>query len=441
MGEGEISPLMVGLGAAALGVMTLMVAKSVRTFAFMLALLLFMASLAPHITWDDKVYQTWLLPLQSQRSIVFIVLGAVLMLGVIFQLQILRGFRFPLQAWLMLAISLYAALLRFNHDGVQEGATTLVMAAIIVPTVTLAGGAVLQAYGSVVPLARAIMFFGMLWIGASLVQFVLRRDMVITIQPVRFIGMSGNPQNAAIMLAPLGIVSIWLGLHDPARTLRLFWYTMFALLVVLLLWTGSRTGMLMLVAGGAFVAYGRMGGLILIMPVVAILLALLLEGVQAAGIELATERLTEGGNTRAERWATLWKGAMQNPVIGAGQGADFGSENSLLFAFASYGIGMLLLVALFYVLSGWVCLRLFRLRSRLDRAMRAAADLFLAFNAAYFAGSVFEGYIISRVSVNLVLILTFSAVGSFLLSEATRPWWEDGDEESQDEDADVRGVP
>lgn len=418
MGESGFSPVTLAFGIAGLGVLTLLVAKSVRMFLVMLALMLFVASLAPHVTWEETTYQTWLLPLQMQRSIVFIVFGAVLLLGVVFQLGALRGFRFPVQAWFILAISLYAAMLRFVHDGLDEGLTSLFAALLVIPTVTLASGALVQTSGSVVPLARAIAGFGLLWIGASFVQFVLNRSLVITIQPVRFIGMSGNPQNAAIMLAPLGIVTLWLGLHDYRRTLRPFWWTMLALVVILLLWTGSRTGILMLMIGGAFTAYGRLGGMIFVLPVLGVLLAMLLEVVQAAGIELATERLTHGGNTRADRWRTLWRGAMENPVFGAGQGADFGSENSVLFAFASYGIVELLLVLAFIVYSGFLGLRLFRLRRHVDRDLRAAIDLFLAYNGAYFVGSIFEGYIISRVSVNLVLILVFAAVGSFILREA-----------------------
>jgi hypothetical protein len=49
---------------------------------------------------------------------------------------------------------------------------------------------------------------------------------------------------------------------------------------------------------------------------------------------------------------------------------------------------------------------------------RRVADLVLGFYGMYFAGAMFEGYIMSRVSAALVFMLIFSAIGGRLIAMA-----------------------
>ncbi len=61
---------------------------------------------------------------------------------------------------------------------------------------------------------------------------------------------------------------------------------------------------------------------------------------------------------------------------------------------------------------------LWRLKPSMIPSDRRLVDLIVAGNCMYFAGSMFEGYIISRVSAPLVILMMFGAMGSRLIQEA-----------------------
>ena len=125
--------------------------------------------------------------------------------------------------------------------------------------------------------------------------------------------------------------------------------------------------------------------------------------------------MTSTSDTRSAVWMALLDNALQNPVFGAGARGAGAAENSFLLATASFGFGslftLLLLVAGVIVQS---C-RLLFVRGRMDPASRRVGDLLIGFFAAYFAGSMFEGYIIARISVMLPLFMIFAAITTRLL--------------------------
>jgi hypothetical protein len=82
---------------------------------------------------------------------------------------------------------------------------------------------------------------------------------------------------------------------------------------------------------------------------------------------------------------------------------------------ASYGIGMGAIIALLVVVCAVQGLRLWVRKRYMSPVERRFVDLVLGFYAMYFGGSVFEGYVISRVSTQLVMMLIFSAIGARLL--------------------------
>jgi hypothetical protein len=55
-------------------------------------------------------------------------------------------------------------------------------------------------------------------------------------------------------------------------------------------------------------------------------------------------------------------------------------------------------------------MRLLMIRRRLDLGARRVVDLMIGFFCLYFAGSMFEGYIIARINVMLPLFLIFSSI-------------------------------
>jgi len=54
-------------------------------------------------------------------------------------------------------------------------------------------------------------------------------------------------------------------------------------------------------------------------------------------------------------------------------------------------------------------------RNLLPREYRSLADFLLAYQVVYFAGSVFEGYMMARVAANLSFFIIFSTMAVFLV--------------------------
>ncbi|HNV70856.1 MAG TPA: hypothetical protein PKO06_14235, partial [Candidatus Ozemobacteraceae bacterium] len=104
----------------------------------------------------------------------------------------------------------------------------------------------------------------------------------------------------------------------------------------------------------------------------------------------------------------------ENPLIGVGWGDTGGSESSYLGGAAAFGIGYAALMACLLFGSMLMCLKLTVFKRRLPKADRALADMFIAWNAAYFAGAAFEGYLIGRSSTPQVMALLFAGIGVHL---------------------------
>jgi hypothetical protein len=112
----------------------------------------------------------------------------------------------------------------------------------------------------------------------------------------------------------------------------------------------------------------------------------------------------------------MWEQFRESPLFGAGSQQDaVHSENSFLLGLASYGIVMGGLILLLMFATGWQVLRVLRLRAYFDGIDRRLAELYLGFCGAYFAGSLLEGYIVSRVSAPLVMMVIFSGIGGWLV--------------------------
>ncbi|VAX39539.1 hypothetical protein MNBD_PLANCTO03-439, partial [hydrothermal vent metagenome] len=135
-----------------------------------------------------------------------------------------------------------------------------------------------------------------------------------------------------------------------------------------------------------------------------------------AGIgALGFGRMASTANTRGEAWMTLLQQGLDNPILGTGMENAVRSENGYLFGFASFGLGMVLLILILMAVSGFLSLQLLTKRRLLPREYRSLADFLLAYQVVYFAGSVFEGYMMARVASNLSFFIIFSTMAVFLV--------------------------
>jgi hypothetical protein len=376
----------------------------------------------------------WLYPIQANRSPIFLALGAILVIPLLVHSGRL-SFTLPVQGTLLLAIALYAGLLRIVHETPASGLSSIVFAAVTIAPLLVLVPALIEGWEDFPRLMRAVMVGHVAWIGAIAVQVVVNPSQLTIGKSSRFLGITGNPQHAAAYLAVMSTIAIWLFLSEPNRRARLLWVAILAINLILLAWTGSRTGMGMFVIGTTAATYGRLGRTALYLPFVAVVLWGGVELAALAGIDLATagERLTSTEDTRTGAWLDMLASASKSPLIGAGVANAGDTENSYLFAFAAYGLGMMALVVILIVATCVIGLRLFARRHRVGPHARSVIDLILAYNAMYFAGALFEGYLIARVAAPLVMMLLFSGMASRVLAltrdeaASVEGDWEEGD--------------
>ncbi|MEC8320146.1 MAG: hypothetical protein VX012_01965 [Planctomycetota bacterium] len=136
-----------------------------------------------------------------------------------------------------------------------------------------------------------------------------------TIVSGRFAGISGNPQHAAMMLSFLVVTLAWILSRPRGNWIVLPAFAgVIGLGVLLMAWTGSRTGAISAVVGIALIFRRRalslllVGGFTVITGIVAA--SILGEGTEAF------ERVTSTDNTRQEVWMTGLAEFTNRPIFG-----------------------------------------------------------------------------------------------------------------------------
>lgn len=395
---------------------------AVKFKAAMLAygLMLFAGSLSPPTDWEGRFVNTWLMPIQMRRSEIVLGAGVLLGLSLLMHSKRIRWERMAGQAVFMLVIALYAAFVRMvASQNPQEGVKTLFFAlGTLVPAIAVLPS-LFEDKEDVMNFLRVVALVSAGWALACAVQFVVRRQVLVLGGGfARFNGMLSNPQHAGAYLAFMTTTCIFLLLNETKQRYRIIWAGLSALNGIMLLWTGSRTGTAMCGMATMMVLYTRLGRAVLFLPI-ALGAFVLLFSIVGDQMGDALQRFGGGGDTRSVAWDRLSEQFSDNPMFGTGAAEDTASsENSLLLGLASYGILMGLIIGLFMLFSAYQMLRLFALRFRLDPLERRMADYVIGVNAAYFAGSMFEGYIVSRVSSPMIFMLGFAAVGAWLMNRA-----------------------
>ncbi|MEC9373378.1 MAG: O-antigen ligase family protein [Planctomycetota bacterium] len=399
------------------------------------ALLIFFATIGLALDYWGRPVRTWMSPIQINRSWIYLGMGALLAVICVLSLPKLKFRAFPMQALMLLIIGMYAGVLRILHEGPVDGVQTAALAFGTIVPFTLIVASTLDEWEDMTRGLRLIMWANIIWIGAVAVQFFISPKQLMLGQGSRFMGMTANPQHASVILAVTAVVALWLLLNDQKYRYKAMWAVLLGANLILLAWTGSRTGMAMMVIGATAVLYSRVGRAILFLPAAAIVAAILMQFLAAAGIGMELERFTSTENNRAGVWRTLIAAGMRNPIIGVGTGDAQESESSYLLAFAAYGVGMVLLVLGLMAVSGWQMLRLWRVRGRVPRSHRTMVDLIIGYNAMFFAGAIFEGYIMARVTGHISYMLVFACLATAIINRVAleQHWGHDGDHWYDDE--------
>ena len=407
----KIPPLLLASGAigAAVGCLLLLISR--RSGLLLVALMLLVAGIgqyANEITGQPVKY--FIQPLPAFRAELFAAAGGMFFAWIIGHWKLIKINEIPPQMIVLIIMGYYAALIRTIHDGPLEGGFSIAFTSLTLLPLGLALPALLDNERNWLDMLRLLALTSGVYIFLVAIQFVINKDVMMRPPQNRFCGLSGNPQSVAITFAVYSVVSLWLVLFDPKKRYRLLWAALLGVQLIFLAWTGSRTGAGMTAIGIMVAFYRRLGRFVLLAPV-GLLAAYLVYDLflAGAGVELVTYRLVSTDNTRTADWMVQWHQFMSNPVIGVGV-TDTESENSYLYALSAFGILMGLMVIFLAFLSAILCLKLFLKRSMLPVHLRPYADLVLSYNALYFAGGFFEGYMIARVGTHIVFMAIFSAV-------------------------------
>ncbi len=430
--SGAVKLFMAGFGGLAL-LAALMIRLS--AIQWILAAMLFFTCLTAPVNYERTQYlQTWMLPVQMQRANAHLALGVLLTLVVVMTNRLHMSL-VPAQGLFVVAIGLFAGMLQFIHDTPMEALQSLGFAMAVMPCMLFASPSVCRSYDGCIKMLRAIMVVSVVWTVCCSVQFVINPRLLVNSEGGRFWGMTANAQGAAMIVAAFAVVALWLVFNDHARKLRILWIGLVGINLIFLGWTGSRTGALMLVVGTFFVLYRRLGKVVVFLPIAAVVtfgLSVLSDELQIAN---NLERLTDATNTREGVWAIQISKIVESPVIGVGWKETGASESSYLGGFAAYGMGMILIMAAFLLFSMWKCAQLTLFRGRLPREQRAMVDMFVSFNAMYFASAFFEGHMLARSAPTQVMMLMFMGIGVWLSGEISRPAADGVREDGEDPDA------
>ena len=413
----SIPPAVLIAGAIA-GVVAVIALFSVkRSLLFLISIMIFVACTGTYEEYAGKVARTIIHPVSSQRSLIFAALGSLIFAWILANWKSINFANTPLQMLVLVVMGYYASLIRFFHEGPVGGAFSIAFASVTLIPLALALPAALQSRERIILMLRLVALAGAAYLFFCAVQFLVNRGVMLRPPQSRFSGLSGNPQSVAISFSVFSLVSLWLLLFDPKRRFRLIWAAVLGASLIVLLWTGSRTGVGMTVIGMCFAFYRRFGKLVLFAPVGLVVAYFAYDYLLGQGVEFVADRLVSTENTREKSWRIQWEMFTTSPVIGVGV-ADTKSENSYLYALAAFGVGMGVLVFILVCVSAILCLKLFVMRRRLPDEYKPICDLTLAYNALYFAGGFLEGYMLARVGSHLVFMSIFAAIATTLLHVA-----------------------
>ncbi|MBL0928426.1 MAG: O-antigen ligase family protein [Phycisphaerales bacterium] len=389
-------------------------ARNFRLAFLVLAGMMVAAAVAPALNIKgDAFAQTWAVAFTQRRRewyMIFGLMAAVFLLTN--QHRLGRGLA-PPQMVCLLILGVYGGLMRIvgTSDPISGLVAVAFMVVSLVPLLYLIP-ALLQDENDIFALFRWMMVALGVWAAACTVQFVINQDLLYSGSTKRFQGLSGNPQHAAVYLAFSAVAALFLFFNDPKHRYRPLWAVMSALAFVLILWTGSRTGVGMFVIGGGIVALTRLGRTVLLLPIAGLIGFAIMSVLDAFGVQFDIAGLTSRGDNRTAAWGRLFQQILEHPLFGVGGTEEtLASENSYLYAMASYGLGAGLALLALLLVTIRLASRLVALRRRVAPRHKAIIDLVLAGNLMYFSGALFEGYMIARIAAPLSFILVFAAVG------------------------------
>jgi hypothetical protein len=272
---------------------------------------------------------------------------------------------------------------------------------------------------------KSIAVAGLIFVVANSFQFLINRQ-AITFVHGRFLGTTGNPQHAGVLLAATVPCLMFLIQKLPRWNFAKFlWVTTLIVTLYFLLLSGSRTGLIM-GAVSILLFYRNNGGawfrVILFLAISAALVLPFLQpetlSSSSIGIDVSvSDRFTSTNNTREGVWNGMWNAFMDNILFGAPleQGGRLGyGENSWLSAGASLGlVGFIPMMMM-----GWESVKmiwqLIQLSNRNSYYFFQSSAV-IAGLGSMLIGSCFEAFLLGNLTFSLLAFLIYLMMGGYLI--------------------------
>jgi len=238
----------------------------------------------------------------------------------------------------------------------------------------------------------------------------------------RFLGTTGNPQHAAVLLASI-LPCLMFVLEDQDQKWRQCCVLIcIACVCLALLMTGSRTGMLMTIATLLFFYRNQKKSFFQMAIALCVVLAVALPMILKDGALLGADqtsafsRFSSTENTREEVWSALWRTFNQYPILGAplrGERIVYG-ESSWLATAANLGLVGLVPLCLFGTACVKMMIRLFDI-SKQQPVYYLQCSTVISGIACLLVGSFFEPFLLGNVSSTLLTMLLYLSLGQYIL--------------------------
>lgn len=296
-----------------------------------------------------------------------------------------------------------------------KGFFGLIVFVLIFLTLAIGLGRWLQTMEHAKAALASIVGAGALVIAGTLIQYSVSRGSVI--YGGRLLGTTSNANFLGTLLAVVLVPMLYFVAHTGATLRwRLFCALTAVLSMIMIVWTGSRTGAFMGITGFLVFFRRRLGRF----TATALLCAVfgILGWAFFSPDSSLLDRFTNIHDTRSAVWGRMYQEFLAHPLTGASGGSTEGhSENSYLLVASRTGMLGLVPFGLALICIGGAIFRLIRVR-RLLGPDRDMVDLLYASFFSLALGGMFEGYLFGTFSIPLLSIYVYLAIMTFLIDYA-----------------------
>jgi hypothetical protein len=391
-----------------------------------IGLMLWMATLSYYVE-ALTLPETLVQPLNTLRAF-----GRPLTVTLLFSLLLVtitstRGWRRRLLGPGVLALFFFEMVFAFRTAAggvVTRGVLNLVLYPLLFTIMAWGVSRWLQDWRDARALIRTIVWAGLIFLAGTGCQLLFNPSAIVHAN--RLYSTTGNPQHAALVIA-IALPSLCYTIVNKQewKIWRLILGVATGFLVLLLIWTGSRTGLIVAAVGVVLLFRARLGKLALTSIIVGLSVWLAMQIYTESTLSIAG--MFARGDTRTRAWVIWWQQFLDNKAWGV-MSEQYGTgENSYLTTAAQTGLVGLIPLFIAVVATIWQLVRLQRLRRYLGEYIMMA-DLVTAGLVAIGVGAIFEGYLLGALTMPVFCIYLYLALATFLLdavefSQSRSPGW------------------